>query len=105
MLHVALALLMALATVLPGPGGWASVGVQVVAADGCHCCADEADDGDDCCDRDLGACCSNSVAGLAALPIEGTPQRCSSTGDALVGALHLLLPGDTGPPPTPPPIA
>ncbi len=94
------------------PAGVEPVTLAEVAAetsdDGCHCCPDGDENGDedgDCCDQDLGACCAPGMA--AAIP--ASRARSSQHAAALPQSraflpIHLLRPRDNGPPPTPPPI-
>jgi len=71
------------------------------------CCPEGSDQAGHCCDWDHGACCAMSV--VAAMPPSArVPDR--EPVPPLIElrptlSLHLLLPRDNGPPPTPPPIA
>ena len=82
-----------------------AAGVPVAAADdGCHCCPEVDDDGGDCCDQDLGACCAHGFAVVAPTLASAPEHPGSALGLHELLPLHLLRPRANGPPPLPPPI-
>ncbi len=94
----------------------AGVGIETAHPDGpsasasLDCCPSKADklgetEVTDCCDTDLGRCCSN---GTMVLPVAGAPLQRRVTVVSELTALPVPprhRTRATGPPPTPPPIA